>query len=701
MDETKSANTLDRMMVKISHLNSLLGLVGEVIITSNNIHTTNRRIQSFYDRNQPLDKLSMDMIKAAEIVSNRISSDMHSLVMDIRMVEIKSTFQRFRRAVRDMAKEGGKQVEFVTMGDDTLVDKTIGEKLYDPLNHQIRNAIDHGIEDPLERQGQNKPTKARLVLKAYQLENNIFIEISDDGRGINADNITKAAIKRGLITEEEAAQMPDDEKLKLIFHPGLSTKQKASKLSGRGVGMDVVRSNIEELGGEITIDTKKNEGTTFTYRIPQVTAVNILDCLTIRAAKNHFAIPILNVISTLGIPADQTHTTLEKGRTIKYLDHLVPLFDLNELLGERPLDDDEILTVVIVEAKNGRLALRISELLTPEKLVYTSLADLFRVQGISGTTMISGNMMGLTLDVVELINRSKGIGEGTENTNGNGASRPSTTIVEEETEDIEVDEEPAINKAVVSLSSDIGREITHRDEFLVELDEMVKDADEQILTLETNPGDMDIINKLFRAFHSMKGNLMMVGLAELGEFIHEVESILDQARGGSLDVDTDIIDILLDAADTIKSAKQAISENKAPEIEKSLLKRIEKYKKTEKKKVAIADVHQLTFQIAPLDQFNLLAHRFANQNVFQVFIDFKPQYQEPFLVALLIMRRITKIGHVFGTAPSMEDIEAQNIRNQLKIMFSSALDEGAVKTFFDDVLVKHYDVTKYDILKTD
>lgn len=701
MNETNSANTLDRMMVKISHLNSLLGLVGEVIITSNNIHTTNRRIQSFYDRKQPLDKLSMDMIKAAEIVSNRISSDMHSLVMDIRMVEIKSTFQRFRRAVRDMAKEGGKQVEFVTIGDDTLVDKTIGEKLYDPLNHQIRNAIDHGIEDPLERQGQNKPTKARLALKAYQLENNIFIEISDDGRGINADNITKAAIKRGLVTEEEAAHMPEDEKLKLIFHPGLSTKQKASKLSGRGVGMDVVKSNIEELGGEITIDTKKNEGTTFTYRIPQVTAVNILDCLTIRAAKNHFAIPILNVISTLGIPANQTHTTLEKGRTITYLDHLVPLFDLNELLGEKPLDDDEILTVVIVEAKNGRLALRISELLTPEKLVYTPLADLFRVQGISGTTMISGNMMGLTLDVVELINRSKGIGEKTENTNGNGASRPSTTIVGEETEDIEVDEEPAINEAVVSLSSDIGREITHRDEFLVELDEMVKDADEQILTLETNPGDMDIINKLFRAFHSMKGNLMMVGLAELGEFIHEVESILDQSRGGSLDVDTDIIDILLDAADTIKSAKQAISENKAPEIEKSLLKRIEKYKKTEKKKVAIADVHQLTFQIAQLEQFNLLAHRFANQNVFQVFIDFKPQYQEPFLVALLIMRRITKIGHIFGTAPSMEDIEAQNIRNQLKVMFSSSLDEDAVKIFFDDVLVKHYDVTKYDILKTD
>ncbi|MBI4667540.1 MAG: chemotaxis protein CheW [Nitrospinae bacterium] len=714
MDTKETAETggkkgvVDRMMVKISHLDTLLNLVGEVIITSNNISTTNRRLQDFYDRAKPMDKTSMDMLKMTEVASSRASSDLHSLVMDIRMVEIRSTFQRFRRPVRDMAKDAGKQVDFLTFGEETLVDKTIAEKLYDPLNHQIRNSIDHGVEDPLERQRMGKPVMAKVTLKAYQKENNIFLEIKDDGRGIDPEAVAAAAVRRGLLEESASSALSRDEKLALIFHPGLSTKTSASKISGRGVGMDVVKSNIEELGGEVIIDTKVGAGTTFIYRIPQVTAVNILDCLTVRAGNNLFAIPILNVISTLRIPFTSTNSTLQRARTITYLGSLVTLFDLNDLLDDPPLPPEENITVVIVEGKNGRMALRVSDLLMPEKLVFTPLSKVFDVQGISGTTTLSGNKMGMIVDVVELINRTRGISPG-----GVEAIQVEKAMARQlEEEPVSVPsraaggEEPhegetvAMGGALV-LSSDIGREITHREEFFVELEDMIKDADEQILALESNPGDMEIVNRIFRDFHSMKGNLMMVGLQELGGFIHEVEVVLDQARSGALEISEDIIDILFDATDAIKNAKQALAEGRAPAIDKALLKNIDKYKKPREKKVEEpVDVHQRTFHIGSLEKINLFAHRYEEKQLYQVFLSFKPKYQQPFLVALLILKRIAKIGHIFGAVPTAEEIENQGISDQLKVMFSSSLDEEKVKKFIEDKLMKYYDVVEYELLRT-
>jgi chemotaxis protein histidine kinase CheA len=705
-------NVIDRMMVKISHLDTLLNLVGEVIITSNNISTTNRRMQEFYDRQKAIDKVTMDMLKMTEVASSRASSEMHGLVMDIRMVEIRSTFQRFRRPVRDMAKDAGKQVDFITIGEETLVDKTIAEKLYDPLNHQIRNAIDHGVEDPLERQRKGKPPMATVTLRAYQKENNVFLEIRDDGRGIDPEAVARAAVNRGIIEESALSTMSDEDKLTLIFHPGLSTKASASKISGRGVGMDVVRSNIEQLGGEVVIDTKIGEGTAFIYRIPQITAVNILDCLTVLAGKSHYAIPILNVVSTLSMPSSNVQTTLQKGRTIIHLGSLVTLFDLNELLGDKPLEPAAVITIVIVEAKNGKTALRVSELLMPEKLVFTPLSKMFRVQGISGTTTMSGNKMGMIIDVVELVNRSRGVVIGGEAAQmGRGVLAPAdvgeavkatpagrAVTVEKAAEKIE--EKGDIAGKLV-LSSDIGKEIGHREEFFVELEDILRNVDEQILSLENNPSDMEIVNRIFRDFHSMKGNIMMVGLTELGGFIHEVEVILDQARSGSLEITEEIIDILLDSADVIKAAKQAIAEGRAPAIDRSLLNRIDKYKKPrEKKTEEPVDIHNRTFHVGSLERINLFAHRYAERHTYQLFLSFSPKGQQAFLVALLILKRLARIGHIFGCVPTAEEIENQSISNQLKVMFSSPMEEDALRKFIEDVLIRYYDVNEYEILKT-
>lgn len=703
----KDKGALDRMLVRITHLDRLLNLVGEVIITSNAIATGNRRIQERYDRGQLLDKTSMEMMKVVEESSNRISADLHSLVMDIRMVEIKGTFQRFRRPVRDMAKEAGKNVELVTFGDETLVDKTIAEKLYDPINHQVRNAIDHGIEDPLERQKWGKPPTARLVMKAYQRENFIYLEISDDGRGMDPAALRAAAVDRGILAPEKAAALTDEEAAQLIYMPGFSTKTIASEISGRGVGMDVVKSNIEELGGEVSVVSRFGEGSTFTYKIPQVTAVNILDCLTVRSGKNLYAIPILNVVSTLRVDASKMNQAFDKGKSITYLGSIVTLHDLCGLLGDKPLDPSEHLTVVIVEAKNGRIALVVSELLTPEKLVYSPLEKIFRVQGISGVTMMGANKMGLILDVVELVNRSRGVAAGDMRDAQETLSRKETQALAAAAEPM-IKAEPAPMETSLEeetgakvLSSDVGREISHRDEFLMELEEMINAAGEDVLALERNPADMEIINKAFRDFHSIKGNLMMVGLTELGVFLHDVEGILDRAREGAMAIDGEIVDTLLDTTDTLKDARAALVRNEAPVIRADLLKAVEKFRKKKVVKTQeFVDVHQRTFQLSPLAKFNLLARRHAGQSVYQLYLSIQPQYQQPFLVALLILRKLTRLGHIFGAVPSIEEIESQNMGNQLKVMFASTLTEEQARLWIETRLMRQYDVTEYEILRS-
>ncbi len=696
--------TLDRMLVRIEHLDTLLNLVGEVIITSNNLHTTNRQVQEFYDQSQPIDKLCLDMLKSSEVASNRISSDLHGLVMDIRMVEIRQTFQRFRRSIRDLAKAGGKQIEFIAEGEETLVDKTIAEKLYDPLNHQIRNAVDHGIEDPLERQRLGKNPVGRVTLKAYQKENDIFIEVQDDGRGIDLAMVAAQAVKRGLVEESALTGLKPEQIHAFICHPGLSTKAQASQMSGRGVGMDVVKSNIEELGGEVTIESTPGKGSRFVYRIPQVTAVNIVDCLTVRAGKNHYAIPILNVISTLSYPSSKISSAFGKARSITYLGNIVTLYDLNRLLKDEAIEEGDDHTVVIVESKYGRIAVEVSELLSPEKLVFTPLSNVFNTIGISGTTMIAGNKMGLIVDPQELVLLSRGKRKRAEEHEAelrqSGGEAGETSA---ESWTAPVDTALTAGNAVESPpSSDGGAtvDIGHREEFLMELDEMLKESDEQILTLESNTGDKELVNRIFRIFHSMKGNLMMVGFTELGDFIHQVETIMDRVRGGEMEITPEIVDILLDTTDTVKEARKAISAGRPPVIKPSLKEGLEKYRKPKETVTeALVDIHTRTFSLGSLEQFNLMAQKYSGQHVYQVYLSFKPQYQQPFLVALLILKRLTRIGNVYGSVPMVEEIEAQNIGNQLKIIFSSHLPEEGVTTFFSDLLVPHYDVTDYQILR--
>ena len=232
---------LDRMAVKISHLDRLLGLTGEIIILASNISILQRHLST---SSVNIDKNSLEMIKNVAMTTNRISSDLHHLVMDIRMVPIKETFLRFRRLVRDLAKKRGRQVDFEIVGEDTLVDKTVAERLYEPLAHQIRNAVDHGLEDPLERKHVGKPPTGQLVLTAYKKEGFTYVSVADDGHGLNEARIRQVAVEKGFLPPAAAQAISESECWTLIMQPGFSTASEATEISGRGVGMDVVKSTV-------------------------------------------------------------------------------------------------------------------------------------------------------------------------------------------------------------------------------------------------------------------------------------------------------------------------------------------------------------------------------------------------------------------------------------------------------------------------
>ncbi len=392
---------LDRMAVKISHLDRLLGLTGEIIITASNISILQRHLST---SSVSIDKNSLEMVKNAALTANRISSDLHHLVMDIRMVPIKDTFLRFRRLVRDIAKKKGRQVNFEIVGEDTLVDKTVAEKLYEPLAHQIRNAIDHGLEDPLERKHSGKDPTGQLILTAYKKEGFTYVSVSDDGHGLNDARIRQVAVEKGILSPAAASAISQTECWNLIMQPGFSTNVEATEISGRGVGMDVVKNTVETLGGEVLIETAPGRGTVFTYKIPQLSAVNITDALIIRTGESYCAVPIGNVVATQAFDPSEVITTMEATESIQYLGFIIPLLDLRGLLSGAPLTEKlDTLPVIIIDAKNGRVALKVSEFIRPQKLVLIPLPEIFSVRGVSGTTILGGNQLGMVLDPFELI----------------------------------------------------------------------------------------------------------------------------------------------------------------------------------------------------------------------------------------------------------------------------------------------------------
>ena len=378
--------------VSIEKIDSLVNLVGELVITQSMLG----QLGSEFD----LSKLQKLQEGLAQLEHN--TRELQESVMRIRMLPISFTFSRFPRMVRDLSKQLGKKIELKLTGEQTELDKTVMEKIGDPLVHLVRNALDHGLESPQERRAAGKPQTGTITLNAFHQGGNIIIEIIDDGKGLNRDKILAKARTNGVIGPDDV--LSDEQIQELIFQPGFSTAEQVTDVSGRGVGMDVVRRNIQELNGSIEVKSVHGEGSTFTIRLPLTLA--ILDGQLIDVGSQTFIIPLVSIVESLQPDMKLINHVAGGCDVFRLRDEYIPIIKLWEIFGVEPRSSNLAESLlVVVEAGNAKVALVVDDLLGQQQVVIKSMETNYKkVDGISGATILGDGTVSLILDITDLIN---------------------------------------------------------------------------------------------------------------------------------------------------------------------------------------------------------------------------------------------------------------------------------------------------------
>ncbi len=336
------------LKVDQAQLDALMNLIGELVVSKNSLPFLARRAEDIYGSRE----MSRE-IKDQYGVIDRLAQEMQAAIMAVRMQPIAEAFDRFPRLVRDLARKLGKKIELEMEGEDTAADKAVIAALGEPLLHIVRNSLDHGIEMPEDRLAAGKPASALILLKAFQESDQIVIEVSDDGRGIDAVKIRASALSKGVISEDQAARLSDQEAINLVFAPGFSTAAQVSDLSGRGVGMDVVRSNIEKLGGLATVSSKVGEGTTVRLSLPLSMAVTRV--MMVEVGGTLVGIPMDVIVETVRLSHEQVFS-IKQSETFVLRDAVIPLVRMDRLLGIHDGADakSELGMAVLVVRVKGR-----------------------------------------------------------------------------------------------------------------------------------------------------------------------------------------------------------------------------------------------------------------------------------------------------------------------------------------------------------
>jgi two-component system chemotaxis sensor kinase CheA len=377
----------EAVRVDADRLDRMIDLVGELVIA-----------ESMVRQSIDVSRITNAQLSRQLGQLDKITRELQEMGTSLRMVPVRTTFQKMARLVRDLAKKAGKQVEFVTEGEDTELDKTVVEKIGDPLVHMIRNSCDHGLEaSPEERQRAGKAPLGRVTLRAFHKGGSIYIEIEDDGRGLDRDAILAKARERGLIRDTETPT--DREVWNLIFEPGFSTAKVVTDVSGRGVGMDVVRRNIEYLRGQIEIHSEKGKGSVFSIRLPLTLA--IIEGMVIRVGDERYIVPTLSVIRSIQPKPGQISTIVGRGEVLTLQGELIPLFRLNRLFGIPGCKDNATeALVMIVENEGRKVGMLIDALVGQQQIVIKSLGQAMQdLDGVAGGAIMSDGTVGLILDV--------------------------------------------------------------------------------------------------------------------------------------------------------------------------------------------------------------------------------------------------------------------------------------------------------------
>lgn len=399
MQTESAARTIQTVRVGVDRLDTLMNLIAELVIDRGRINQIESELTSRYENEDLVTSLGET---AAHI--GRVVTELQEHIMKVRLLPVEQVFNRFPRLVRDLAHKAGKDVDFVLEGRETELDRSILEDIVDPITHLLRNAVDHGVETPEDRAIAGKPSKARVVLAAKQEENRIVIEVSDDGKGISVDKVRQAALKKNIVTEETLSRMSDDEALQLIFAPGLSTADKITDISGRGVGMDVVRSNIQGLSGSVEVHTRPGEGTTFRINLPLTLA--IIQALVTGVDNDVYVIPLSAVEETFR--CDASDVRYVEGRpAINFRGSVLPLVHLGSIFDNTrnvSWESSDSITFVVVHTGVLKVGFIVDRLIGEQEVVIKPLGSFFGdLPGIAGATVLGDGRVALILDVAGLM----------------------------------------------------------------------------------------------------------------------------------------------------------------------------------------------------------------------------------------------------------------------------------------------------------
>ncbi len=820
----------ETIQVKMSYLNKLLDQTGEVIITGTRLAILEKAADEIFAGQKPLDKTTFNLIKQISMTSRQTANHLHKNVMDIRQVEFKETMITLQRLVRDLSKTQGKPVKFMASGNETLVDKTIIEELSGALIHVIRNSVDHGIESSEARQANNKPAEGRVSINAYKKDRFIYVEVEDDGSGIDLEKVCAKALDRELTTPEKLEKMTREEKYEFILLPGFSTRETVSEVSGRGVGMDVVKTSVEKLNGVISISSKLHEGTRFTFKIPIISAVNITDALMIDVAGSIYAIPISTVVATLSV-SEADLRSVSGQCTIMFRGSTLTVYDLTALLYRRMAGTSPktVKNIVVVMERDDVIGICVDRFLPPQKIVIKMLDDCFsNIRGISGTTLLSGDTVGLIIDASEIINlamgrenASKTAAVSSVNPEDTGLQAKKQSVKQKENSlkkyKIEIDsnidpavmleialnsqgklldafnnnepvyeidlmlekdiikaeksrfdiyqkiktcgdilfvvpmtaqiadniidfspenfdmsikffvisnilpkdiagklniDEKQIRAVGITVKEDVGHAAGSEENIFYEV-ELLEDYEtfaldtqknlsmmtQSILNLEKNAEDAEAVKEIFRAVHTIKSSTAMLGIKNMSEIAHELETMLDKVRSGLEFIDEERVDLLFDVLKFFEECMKSIANGVKPVVSNAAVKeRVLKFKEDtpEKKLVRVIDVKTEKFQITAYENLVISEKIAQEMKLYSILVEFVPDLPMKMVNAFMLFKSLKEYGDVVKTIPTMEEIDKGNFEMYFKILFVSSSEADKFKIALQTEEIKTFDISRYE-----
>ena len=384
----KKGHQSQSVRVDIDKLDTLMNLMGELVINKVRLEQIGQahRLGELTETLEQMD---------------RVTTDLQNIVMKVRMVPVSAVFNRFPRMVRDVSKELNKEINLTIEGEETELDRTVIDEIGDPIMHLLRNSLDHGVEHPDDREAKGKPRTGEVGLIARHEGNNVVIMVTDDGSGIDANKIRKKAIEKGMISQEEAEKLDDADAVRLIFLPGFSTAEQITDISGRGVGMDVVRSKIESLSGHVDVETKIDEGSVFKIKLPLTLA--IIQAMLVKVQEEIYAIPLGSIDSTINIQPTDIKTVRNR-EVIVLRGEIIPIIRMEENLQVPHVKDSDEIFVVVVHAGEAKAGIVVDNLIGQQEIVIKTLGNLFTgLKMFSGATVLGDGRVALILDVATIM----------------------------------------------------------------------------------------------------------------------------------------------------------------------------------------------------------------------------------------------------------------------------------------------------------